>query len=365
MRGALAAFQTATTRSPTSIASTVAKLAPASPRATALSGDTTTVASEMQAAALGRNQLTVSSKKATTAPAEGSAVGSGGELGTTFSPTGDNDPSQIADTNSTAHVIGATMNAVGAAALPGAAEAGVATTATTASSPTRSRKPNARRFSTISLVVKSFPRNGNGTGERLLPGAEDRAAGDVAADATSPDGQQQAAGAMQPLELTPTQAAVLAADTKLEGLLNVGGILRAKSGWECPHGFPQGTPVWDCSTEGVVSSIGGAGGCGGVGGDMVGLARGGCVGGGGFDGDGGRGDAPAEEDVGKVVMRWASRFCDSNTGIAALDSAEGIRVGRSLARHVVRDGDAGLIGTRYATKQSPFDSLFPPCFPAL
>lgn len=315
-----------------------ANLDPLASKSAAASDDTTRLSAGSQAAALGGNQhINISSPgTAAAAPAEGSGVGSGGKLGAGFSPTGDNDPGQVADTAS----------AAGAAGIPGAAETGVTTTATASS--TRNRKPNALgsrgRFSTMNRVVKSFPRNSNGCGESLLVGAEERAA--AAAVAISPEGQQQGAGAVPQQELTPTQAAVAAADNKLEGLLNVGRILREKSGWECPHGFPRGTPVWD-NTEGVVGS-GGTGGCDRV--DDAGAGIG--VGGGvrvsrrSSSSGGGLGDVACDEDVGRAVMGWVSGFCENETGFPAADSEEGIRLGRLLARHIVRDGDAGLIGTR-------------------
>lgn len=339
---AFTAFDKAATRNPKSIAPTVRKIDPSDPEAKA-SGSTTTVAAGPQVAASGGSNHNVSSGNAAAAPAEGSAVGFGGNLGASFSPSGDEHSSQTADGNSATLAAGAITGAAGAAALPpGAAHTGVVSTTTTPSA--RNRKPNALgsrgKVSTINRVVKSFPRHSNGRAEEYAAGAG------AAAVPTSPTGLQQATEVAQQQALTPTQAAVAAADSKLEGLLSGGGILRAKSGWERPHGFPQSTPVWD-STEMMVGSVG-AGSCGRVGGDRSGLGGGVCVSGGGCVVDGGL-DGTAPEDMGNAVMEWASRFCENEAGFPAADSQEGLRLGRMLARHVVRDGDAGLIGTRCDT----------------
>lgn len=326
MGGALTAFQKTAFRSP--------------PSKAAASDDTTTVTAGHQATASGADQPIVSTVTAVVAPAEGSAVGSNGDNGARFSIGDPDDPSQIADTVRKAAANGDIPNAASAAVLPGSVGAGRATTTTASSA--RHRKPNALgsrgRFSTISRVVKSFPRNGNGRGERVPDGPEESAAADAAA-ANSAAGREEATGAGQAQELTPTQAAVLAADNKLEGLLNVGGILRARSGWEFPHGFPQGTPIWDSTAEAVGSGNGTGSG------DRVAQGVGVGVSGGGCDSADGLGDV-AGKDFCKSVMRWASRFCDNGTRFPAASSEEGARLGRALAKHVVRDRDAGLIGTR-------------------
>eukprot|EP00752_Nemacystus_decipiens_P003382 g3129.t1 len=62
----------------------------------------------------------------------------------------------------------------------------------------------------------------------------------------------------------------------------------------------------------------------------------------------------AGDDVGNDAMEWASRFCEPETSsLPPADSEEGVRLGRALARHVARDGDAGLIGTRW-DRRGPF-----------
>lgn len=314
MGGALGSFQKSSFRGPTSKA---AKSHVASSNATATDDTINGPAAAPRVSASGANQHTAPSGQAEAAPAEGSAVGSGGDLSAGFSPTDDNDPSQRADTCNAA---GATTNAASGGVLPGEAETGLTTTTTSSSA--QNRRPKGR-FSTVARVVKSFPRN---DGETRLAFAT----------------------AEPPKELTPTQAAVLAADAKLDGLLNVGGILRAKSVSECPHGCPPGTLIWD-GAAGVVGSGRTRRSCDRSEGDRFGLAGG--VGGGGgmssggYDCAGGLG-GDASEDVGSDVMEWASRFCEPETGFPAADSEEGIRLGRALARHVARDGDAGLIGTR-------------------
>ena len=374
MGGALAAFQRSSPRAPTSMASAAAKLHATTSKATA-SDNTKAAAAIPQASAADANQHNATSEKvaaveaaaaAAVAPVEGSAVGSGGELGTKLSSTGGYGPGQTTAASGAATSSGDIANAAGAAASPEAAEKGASTATTTATAPSLAvpgRKPNAMgsrgRFSTMSRVVKSFPGNGNGRRESLQAGAQDcaasvaRTAAAATAAANSPEGQQQTEGvARQPQELTPTQAAVLAADNKLEGLLNVGGIIRARSGWECPHGFPQGTPVWD-SAEGTV---GGGGrrrswnGREGVGSGLDGgvdVNRGGRCPGLEYDA------VVAGDDAGKAVVEWASRFCEPENGFPANDSEEGVRLGTALARHVVRDGDAGLIGTRCTTRTKP------------
>eukprot|EP00903_Cladosiphon_okamuranus_P014519 g13467.t1 len=350
MGGALAAFQKSAARSPTSIASAVV-----AKHATASKGTPSDNASTARIAAsqvFGADQNKASSDKKTAAPADSSVVGA------KFSSTAGNHASQIATaSNATAGNAGDIPHAASAAAPPGAAEEDTATTANTitAAAPSApNRKPNALgprgRFSTMSRVVKSFPRSGDGRGERLQAGARNRAAAASAEAAGAADcsgGQQQATGAGEPKEPTPTQAAVLAADKKLERLLNVGGILQAKSGGESPQGFPHGTPAWD-SAEEVVGSEDRAN-CGGSGGDRSDLCGGVHVSSGGSARDIGIGAVVADDNVGRVMMEWASRFCEPETGFPAANSEEGVRLGRALARHVARDGNAGLVGTRPPT----------------
>lgn len=348
MRGALAAFQKSVPRGPTSMASAVAKLHAKASKATALENTNTSTTTEPQV--LVANQHMASSDAETAPPSEGSAVGA------RFSSTGGHNPSHIAVSSNAAANAGDIPNAAAsAAASPGAAE--VDTVTTTASS-APNRKPNALgskgRFSTMSRVVKSFPRNGSGRGESMQADSPNRAAdcAAAAAAANSSGGQQQTAGAGQPRELTPTQAAVLAADNKLERLLNVGGILRANNTGECPHGFPQGTPAWD-SAEVVVGSGDRATSCGRSEGDRCDLGDGIRASGGGRGLGRGSGAIDADDDVGKIVIKWASRFCEPETGFPAADSEEGVRLGRALAPHVARDGDVGLVGTRWEMRMKP------------
>ncbi|CAB1107889.1 unnamed protein product [Ectocarpus sp. CCAP 1310/34] len=126
-------------------------------------------------------------------------------------------------------------------------------------------------------------------------------------------------------ELTPVQAAVMAVDKRLQDLLIAGGILRGTtSGRECLQGFPRGTPVWENH-------------CGRVGGRD--------------EGSGGRrvdgaNDIVGDEDAAGGAMGWARKFFGVDDGRFPSDeSGEGIALGKVLAKHVVRDGDVGLIGT--------------------
>ncbi|CBN74609.1 Hypothetical leucine rich repeat protein [Ectocarpus siliculosus] len=127
-------------------------------------------------------------------------------------------------------------------------------------------------------------------------------------------------------ELTPVQAAVLAVDKRLKGLLEAGGILRGTtSGRECLQGFPRGTPVW----ENHCGRVGGRDEGGGGGRRVVGAS-----------------DVVDDEDVAGGAMGWARKFCESDDGRFPSDeSGEGISLGKVLAKHVVRDGDVGLVGT--------------------
>ncbi|CAM9286791.1 unnamed protein product [Ectocarpus sp. 4 AP-2014] len=127
-------------------------------------------------------------------------------------------------------------------------------------------------------------------------------------------------------ELTPVQAAVMAVDKRLQGLLEAGGVLHgATSGRECLQGFPRGTPVWENL-------------CGRVGGRDEG-------GGGGRRIDGAS-DIVGDEDAAGSAMGWARKFCEADDGRFPSDeSGEGIALGKVLAKHVANDGDVGLIGT--------------------
>ncbi|CAM9608926.1 unnamed protein product [Ectocarpus sp. 12 AP-2014] len=137
--------------------------------------------------------------------------------------------------------------------------------------------------------------------------------------------QKQVARAAEE-ELTPVQAAVMAVDKRLKGLLEAGGILRgATSGRECLQGFPRGTPVWENH-------------CGRVGGRDEG-------GGGGRRVDGAS-DIVGDENAAGGAMGWARKFCEADDDRFPSDeSGEGIALGKMLAKHVVRDGDVGLVGT--------------------
>lgn len=129
-------------------------------------------------------------------------------------------------------------------------------------------------------------------------------------------------------ELTPVQAAVMAVDKRLKGLLEAGGILRgATSGRECLRAFPRGTPVWENY-------------CGGVGGRDEG-------GGGGGRRVDGASDIVGDEGAVGGAMGWARKFCVADDGRFPSDESEGgIALGKVLAKHVVHDGDVGLVGTR-------------------
>lgn len=98
-------------------------------------------------------------------------------------------------------------------------------------------------------------------------------------------------------EPTPTQAAAIAVERRLEDFLRVGRVLRGGES----QGLPHGTVVW-------------TGGQAGVNGES-------CA-----DGNG--------------IMAWANRF-DLN----APGESDGV-LRAALVQHVVRDGDAGLLGTR-------------------
>lgn len=128
-------------------------------------------------------------------------------------------------------------------------------------------------------------------------------------------------------ELTPVRAAVMAVDERLKGLLEAGGILRgATSGRECVQGFPRGTPVWDnhCGRVGARDEVGG-------GGRRV----------------DGASDIVGDEDAARGAMTWARKFCEADDRRFPSDeSGEGVALGKVLAKHVVHDGDVGLVGSR-------------------
>ena len=267
----------------------------------------------------------------------------------------------------TADALPATATATATAAAA-AAEVGSGTD--TGASSAAHRKPSAfgprGGVSTINRVVRSFPNSRRGGG---LAGVDEgrgtaTAAAPAAEAADDSEGQPEAEGGAEQREPTPTMAAVLATDKKLEGLLRAGEIICPKSARERFRGFPQGTPVWDNegsggglrSTGGVAIDggwiegaeagilVGGGGGGSGGGGGGV------CDGfgsGGGDDGTAGGGVDAVSEEAGKGVMRWANRFCGADTEFLSCNGEEGLRLSRALARHVVNDTDAGLIGTRW------------------
>lgn len=110
-------------------------------------------------------------------------------------------------------------------------------------------------------------------------------------------------------EPTPAQAAVAAVDGRLEKLWSEGGLLRGEE----VQRFPHGTEVW------------GEGGGGGSRRDA---------------GDFGADGVGAFAEAG--VVEWAKRFeVGSSSPLMSVGA-----FGEELGRHLVRDGDAGLIGTR-------------------
>ncbi len=276
-----------------SLADAVAQLTSKPPTVSMASDDTTTAAVRPQAAA-----AAAAAQVEHHAPSSGSAA------------TGNIDVAPAAG--------------AAAVALPPAATAAAGPGTDTGNSPARQRKPNALgsrgRVSTINRVVRSFPNNSDrGATSSFAAGDEERdvataltAAAGAASNSEGP--REEAAEA----SVTPIVAAVLATDRKLEGLLRAGEILCPLSARERFHGFPRGTPVWDGGDRPT-------GGSGGGGGDVV------------------------SEEAGKGVMRWASRFCGAGRGLLSFNGEEGRRLSMALARHVVRDKDAGLIGTRCGT----------------
>lgn len=115
-----------------------------------------------------------------------------------------------------------------------------------------------------------------------------------------PQHDAQGTGAAAPQkEPTPIQLAVVAVDRKLDSLLDAGALIRGS----CfnVRGFPRGVEVWH-------------------GGD-------------------GSGNPPAE-----CILEWLKRL---NSG-AFPEDAEGVtHYGSALTRHVDRNADAVLVGTRY------------------
>lgn len=101
---------------------------------------------------------------------------------------------------------------------------------------------------------------------------------------------------------TPVQAAVAAVDRRLERLLEAGKLICGGD----VSGILQGTAVW-----------GGAGG-----------------------GECNRGVGSGVGATALGVIEWAKQF-----GFDSTEESEGL-LGEALVRHVVRDSDAGLIGTR-------------------
>ncbi|CAM9136844.1 unnamed protein product, partial [Hapterophycus canaliculatus] len=174
-----------------------------------------------------------------------------------------------------------------------------------------------------------YPRSAASVSGARSTGATATAATDDSAVGKAQQLQQQEETEQQ--ELTPIQAAVLAADQKLEGLLDVGRIIRGQSLEGNLVGFPRGMPVWGDS-DGMTGSAET-----GNRGSRVGASE--C---------GGRVDAPdgaAAQGAGGGVMEWASRFCQTGAGFPPSNSEEGSRLRSALTKHVVQDGDVGLVGT--------------------
>lgn len=181
------------------------------------------------------------------------------------------------------------------------------------------------KFSTVARVAKHFP-NDNGSRSATRPAGDGDAPGDLA------EREVDKAQQHEQQELTPIQAAVSAADQKLEGLLNAGRIIRAQSEQEILRGFPRGVPVWvngDGTTRsGEIGSYGASIG----GSDSV-----------------GRVDLPGgavAQEAGGGVMEWAGRFCHIDAGLPPTNSEEDSRLRSALEKHVVHDCDVGLVGTR-------------------
>ena len=175
------------------------------------------------------------------------------------------------------------------------------------------RKPNAfgprGDLSTLNRVAATF------SGARLIAQA-----------AQGPQASHSAQGAQapsqKPMELmeadeeeeepTPAQIAVAAVDRKLEKLRTEGGLLRGEEMYR----FPHGTAVW--------SEEGGGGGRGSSGCDV------------GVHGVG----VSARGVTAAGVAEWVNRFeaGSPKTGVGV--------IAEELMRHLVREGDVGLIGTR-------------------
>ncbi|CAM9287598.1 unnamed protein product, partial [Pylaiella littoralis] len=230
------------------------------------------------------------------------------------------------------------------------------------SSSKHSRKSKAlgasQRLSTMHRVIKSFPNSRSNSGsERTLDGDGEVAGGGGAA-VVATDNELGAEHEEQ--ELTPVQAAVVATDKRLEDLLNAGGILRAQGRRTRLHVFPPRTPAWGekdgVTGIGVKTSLGGIGRAGADVSDdfrSVGASASVCALGIDDDDDsGGGGDGVAEMEE-RAVVDWARRFCEPECEFPAYETEDGFRLGRALARHVVRDRDAGLLGTRRETVLPP------------